>query len=50
MMKRETKRRIAYYQEALPDMKKKVSAAALMLMVAVIVSVTAAYAWMGYGL
>lgn len=46
MMKRETKRRIAYYQEALPDMKKKVTAAALMLMIAVIVSVTAAYAWM----
>lgn len=46
MMKRETKRRIAYYQEALPDMKKKVSAAALMLMIAVIVSVTATYAWM----
>ena len=45
-MKRETKRRIAYYQEALPDMKKKVAAAALMLMIAVIVSVTAAYAWM----
>ena len=45
MMKRETKRRIAYYQEALPDMKKKVAAAALMLMIAVIVSVTATYAW-----
>lgn len=45
MMKRETKRRIAYYQEALPDMKKKVGAAALMLMIAVIVSVTATYAW-----
>lgn len=45
MMKRETKRRIAYYQEALPDMKKKVTAAALMLMIAVIVSVTATYAW-----
>lgn len=45
-MKRETKRRIAYYQEALPDMKKKVTAAAMMLLVAAIVSVTAAYAWM----
>ena len=45
MMKRETKRRIAYYQDALPDMKKRVFAAALMLMIAVIVSITATYAW-----
>lgn len=45
MMKRETKRRIAYYQDALPDMKKKVFAAALMLLIAVIISITATYAW-----
>lgn len=45
-MQRETRRRIAYYQDVLPDMKKRVAAAALMLLVAAIVSVTAAYAWM----
>ena len=44
-MQRETKRRIAYYQEALPNMKEKVAAAALMLLISVIVTVTATYAW-----
>ena len=44
-MKRETKRRIKYYQELLPGLRERVAAAGLMLFIAMIVTVTATYAW-----
>lgn len=44
-MTNETKERIKYYRQALPNMKEKVVAAALMLVIALSVTVTATYAW-----
>lgn len=44
-MTNETRRRIKYYQDLLPGMKEKVAAAALMLVIALSVTVTASYAW-----
>lgn len=44
-MQRETRRRIEYYQDTLPHMKEKVAVAAMMLFIALIVVVTATYAW-----
>lgn len=44
-MKKETKRRIKYYKEILPGLKERVAAAGLMLVIAMIATVTATYAW-----
>ena len=44
-MTNETRQRIKYYQDLLPGMKEKVVAAALMMVIAVCVTVTASYAW-----
>lgn len=44
-MKKETKRRIKYYEEILPGLKERVAAAGLMLVIAMIATVTATYAW-----
>ena len=44
-MTSETKRRIQFYQKALPGMKERIAAAAAMLLVAMAVAVTGTYAW-----
>ena len=44
-MTNETKRRISAYRHALPGMREKVGAAMVMLLIAVITTVTATYAW-----
>lgn len=44
-MTNETRERIKYYQNLLPGMKEKVVAAALMMVIALSVTVTASYAW-----
>ncbi len=44
-MQRQTKKRIAYYQEALPGLKAKIAGAGLMLAIAIVISVMTTYAW-----
>ena len=44
-MTTETKRRIKFYTEALPGMKKRTFAALMLLLIAMIVAVVATYAW-----
>ncbi|MBO5068754.1 MAG: hypothetical protein J6C37_00075, partial [Roseburia sp.] len=44
-MTNETRERIKIYQDALPGMKEKVAAAAMMLVIALTIAVTATYAW-----
>ncbi|MBR5559114.1 MAG: hypothetical protein IKU72_02575 [Oscillospiraceae bacterium] len=44
-MQKHTRKRIAYYQEALPGLKSKIAGAGLMLAIAVIISVMTTYAW-----
>lgn len=44
-MTNETRQRIEYYKKSLPHMKEKVVAAAMMLVIAFSVTVTATYAW-----
>lgn len=44
-MTNETRERIKYYKEMLPNMKEKLVAAIMMLVVAACVTVTATYAW-----
>lgn len=44
-MRNDTKRRIRLYEEKLPYMKERLSAAGLGLLVAAIVTVSATFAW-----
>ena len=44
-MTNETRQRIKFYQEALPNMKEKVIAAAMMLIITISVTITSTYAW-----
>lgn len=44
-MKKETQRRIEKYQEALPGLKEKVAAVAMLLVMSICMMATASYAW-----